>query len=153
MKYLERSEVMIAGGELAWPVPGYTGISSFYGMREHPITGEYKLHSGVDIGAPYGTPIVAVDDGIVIKAEEDKIYGKMVEIKHSNGLNTIYAHGLQIIAKVGQNVKRGEEVLKVGNTGYTTGAHVHFEIRKDGEPISPLSYITRTKMWGKVKEK
>lgn len=153
MKYLERTEVMIAGGKMAWPVPGYTGISSQYGMRIHPITGVYKLHSGVDIDAPYGASFVAADDGIVIKAEEDKTYGKVVEIKHSNGLNTIYAHGLQIVAKVGQNVKRGEEVLKVGSTGCSTGAHAHFEIRKDGEPINPLSYITRTKMLGKVKEK
>ncbi len=153
MKYFERSEVTIAGGELAWPVPGYTGITSQYGMRVHPITGEYKLHAGVDIWAPYGTSFVAADDGIVIKTEKNELYGNMVEIQHSNGLSTLYAHGLQIMVQVGQNVKRCDEVLKVGSTGCSVGPYAHFEVRIDGKTVDPLPYITKTKILGRIKEK
>ena len=130
------------GGELAWPVPGYTRITSKYGMRTHPITGVYKLHTGVDIGAPMGANFVAANDGIVVKAEFNSAYGNMVIIDHGGGISTLYAHGSEIVAELGQTVKRGDVILKVGSTGYSTGAHAHFEVRINGVTTDPLPYIT-----------
>lgn len=130
------------GGELAWPVPGYTRITSQYAMRVHPITGQYKLHTGVDIGAPEGANFVAANDGIVTKAEYNTAYGNMVIIDHGGGISTLYAHGSEILVQVGQTVKRGESILKVGSTGYSTGPHAHFEVRINGTTTNPLPYIT-----------
>ena len=130
------------GGELAWPVPGYTRITSKYAMRVHPITGQYKLHTGVDIGAPEGANFVAANDGIVVKAEMNSAYGNMVIIDHGGGISTLYAHGSEILVEVGQNVKRGDSILKVGSTGYSTGPHAHFEVRINGATTDPLPYIT-----------
>ena len=130
------------GGELAWPVPGYTKITSKYGMRVHPITGQYKLHTGVDIGAPTGANFIAANDGIVVKAEYNTAYGRMVIIDHGGGISTLYAHGSEFLVEVGQTVKRGDAVLKVGSTGYSTGPHAHFEIRINGVVTDPMPYIT-----------
>ena len=130
------------GGELAWPVPGYTRITSQYGMRTHPITGVYKLHTGVDIGAPMGANFVAANDGIVVKAGYNNAYGNMVIIDHGGGVSTLYAHGSEIVAQFGQTVKRGDVILKVGSTGYSTGAHAHFEVRINGVVTNPMPYIT-----------
>ena len=130
------------GGELAWPVPGYTRITSKYAMRVHPITGQYKLHTGVDIGAPEGVNFIAVNDGIVTKAERNTAYGNMVIVDHGGGISTLYAHGSEILVEVGQTVKRGEAVLKIGSTGYSTGPHAHFEVRINGLTTDPLPYIT-----------
>lgn len=130
------------GGELAWPVPGYTRISSKYGMRTHPITGVYKLHTGTDISAPMGANFIAANDGIVIKAGYNGAYGNMVIIDHGGGVSTLYAHGSEILVQVGQTVKRGDPVLKVGSTGYSTGPHAHFEVRLNGVVTDPMPYIT-----------
>ncbi len=104
------------GGELAWPVPGYTRITSKYGIRFHPILHINRLHSGLDIGAPMGANFVAANDGIVTKAEMTSGYGNMVMIDHGGGIATLYAHGSEILVKPGQVVKRGEAILKVGST-------------------------------------
>lgn len=130
------------GGELAWPVPGYTRISSEYGMRTHPITGVYKLHTGVDISAPTGANFIAANDGIITKAEYNSAYGNMVMIDHGGGVSTLYAHGSEMLVQVGQTVKRGDAVLKVGSTGYSTGPHAHFEVRLNGVVTNPMPYIT-----------
>ena len=130
------------GGELAWPVPGYTRITSKYAMRVHPITGQYKLHTGVDIGAPLGANFVAANDGVVVKAGLNAAYGNMVIIDHGGGISTLYAHGSEILVEVGQTVKRGDPILKVGSTGYSTGPHAHFEVRINGVTTDPLPYIT-----------
>lgn len=133
------------GGVMAWPVPGYTRITSPFGMRTHPITGVYKLHTGVDIGgAPIGADFIAANDGIVVKAERNTAYGNMVLIDHGGGISTLYAHGNEIVVSVGQEVKKGEVVLKVGSTGYSTGPHAHFEVRVNGSPVDPMPYITTT---------
>lgn len=130
------------GGEMAWPVPGYTRITSNYGMRTHPITGIYKLHTGVDLGAPMGANFIAANDGVVTKAGYNGAYGNMVIIDHGGGISTLYAHGSEILVTVGQTVKKGDNILKVGSTGYSTGAHAHFEVRVNGQPVNPLPYIT-----------
>ena len=138
----EGIDTQYIGGELAWPVPGYTRINSKYGMRTHPITGVYKLHTGVDIGAPMGANFIAANDGIVTKAEYNSAYGNMVIIDHGGGVSTLYAHGSEILVQVGQIVKRGDTILKVGSTGYSTGPHAHFEVRLNGVVTDPMPYIT-----------
>lgn len=130
------------GGPMKWPIDGHYNITSNYGMRTHPITGVYKLHTGVDISATIGTNFTAIADGIVVKAEYNSAYGNMVIIDHGGGVQTLYAHGSEIIAKIGQEVKAGEVVLKVGSTGYSTGPHAHFEVRKNGNPVNPLDYVS-----------
>ena len=135
-------DTVYIGGQLAWPVPGYTRITSKYAMRVHPITGQYKLHTGVDIGAPMGANFVAANDGTVVKAGMNAAYGNMVIIDHGGGISTLYAHGSEILVQVGQTVKRGDAILKVGSTGYSTGPHAHFEVRINGATTDPLPYIT-----------
>lgn len=130
------------GGELEWPVPGYTKITSKYAMRIHPITGRYGLHTGIDIGAPEGANFIAVNDGVVIKTGMNIAYGNMVIVDHGGGVTTLYAHGSEILVEVGQTVERGQPVLKVGSTGYSTGPHAHFEVRINGITTDPLPYIT-----------
>lgn len=130
------------GGTMAWPVPGYTRITSSFGMRTHPITGIYKLHTGVDIGAPMGSQFIAANDGIVTYAGWNTAYGNMVIVDHGGGITTLYAHGSEILVNVGDTVYQGHPVLKVGSTGYSTGPHAHFEVRINGEYVEPLDYIT-----------
>ena len=130
-----------AGGAMAWPVPGYSRITSPFGMRTHPITGVYKLHTGTDISAPIGANFISANDGIVIKASYNRAYGNMVIVDHGGGVSTLYAHGSEILVEVGQTVKKGEAVLKVGSTGYSTGAHAHFEIRINGEYVDPMNFV------------
>lgn len=136
--------ISYTGGIMAWPVPGYSRITSPFGMRTHPITGVYKLHTGVDVAAPAGANFVAASDGVVTKAGYNSAYGNMVIINHGGGISTLYAHGQHgsIAVSVGQTVKRGQVVLKVGSTGYSTGPHAHFEVRKNGNYVNPLEYIT-----------
>lgn len=129
------------GGAMKWPVPGCTSITSEFGMRVHPITGAYKLHTGVDVGAPIGASFVAAANGIVTKATFNVAYGNMVIIDHGGGVQTLYAHGSEIIAQVGQVVEAGTEVLKVGSTGYSTGPHAHFEIRINGQTVNPIEFL------------
>lgn len=133
------------GGEMAWPVPGYTTITSQFGMRTHPITGIYKLHTGVDIGAPMRANFIAANDGVVIKAEYNHAYGNMVMINHGGGIVSLYAHGSEILVSVGDTVTQGTSILKVGSTGYSTGPHAHFEVIVHGEYVEPLEYITSYK--------
>lgn len=130
------------GGEMLWPLPGYTKLSSTFKMRVHPITGVYKLHTGIDIPAPKGTNFLAANDGVVVKAEYNTAYGNMVMIDHGGGVSTLYAHGSEIKVTLGQTVKKGDVVLLVGDTGYATGAHGHFEVRINGTPVDPLPYVT-----------
>ena len=130
------------GGPMQWPIYGHYKITSNYGMRVHPITGVYKLHTGVDISATIGTEFTAIAKGIVVKAEYNTAYGNMVIIDHGGGVQTLYAHGSEIVAKLGQEVNAGDVVLKVGSTGYSTGPHAHFEVRINGSPVNPLDYVS-----------
>lgn len=131
------------GGTLAWPVPGYTTLTSDYGMRTHPISGLYKMHTGVDIAAPLGSYFVAVNDGTVVTSKYSPTYGNMVVIDHGGGLSTLYAHGQERLVEVGDTVQRGEPVLTVGSTGVSTGPHAHFEVRVNGIWTDPLEYILK----------
>lgn len=121
------------------PVQGY--ISSGYGGRVHPISGKYKGHKGVDIPGKRGTRIKAVAGGVVIKSERVTGYGNMVEIKHADGLTTLYGHNKKNIVKKGDIIEKGDTVALLGSTGRSTGPHVHFEVRKLGNPVNPMRYI------------
>ena len=140
------------GGIMAWPTPGYTRITSPFGMRVHPIDGLYKMHTGVDIAAPTGTPFIAVSDGIVVKAGWQGAYGNMVMVDHGGGVSTVYGHGTDILVTLGQEVKRGEPVMTIGSTGYSTGPHAHFEVRINGKTVDPLNYIMKNNPYAEKQE-
>ncbi|GAB7387983.1 peptidoglycan DD-metalloendopeptidase family protein [Bacillaceae bacterium] len=131
------------GGALAWPVPGYTRISSGFGTRSDPFTGSSASHNGIDIPAPEGTAIVAAEGGQVLVAGYVRGYGNCVVIDHGNGLSTLYGHirngGIKV--SVGQVVSRGEKIAEVGSTGRSTGNHLHFGVYKNNSAVNPLSYL------------
>lgn len=133
------SNAVISNG--SWPLPGYSRISSPFGYRVHPVLGTKKLHSGMDIPAPTGTSAVAVANGTVIYAGPQGTYGNTVMIRHDNGLVSLYAHNSSLVVRVGDKVKKGQVVTKVGSTGRSTGPHLHFEIRVNGAPQNPLNYL------------
>jgi|GEM_PF-2216459 len=135
--------LVISNSGFCWPTPGYTTITSPYGYRIHPITGELKFHSGVDIGAKGGSPIVAVADGTVTISVYSSSYGNYVEINHGHGLRTRYAHMSKRLCKVGDTVTQGETIGLVGSTGNSTGNHCHFEVRINGVTYDPMQYFSK----------
>lgn len=129
-------------GVFTWPLPGHTRVSSDYVLRLHPTLKVKKWHTGIDLPAPKGTKIVAAADGKVIFTGWNNAYGNMVIIDHGNGLSSLYGHMSAITMKTnGQQVKAGDEVGKVGTTGYSTGNHLHFETRINGAHTSPWPYL------------
>lgn len=126
-------------GALMWPASG--PITSPYGWRIHPIFGTQRYHSGVDIGANYGAPILAADSGIVIASGWMGGYGKAVIIDHGGGISTLYGHNSELLVSEGSRVQKGQMIARCGATGYATGPHLHFEVRKNGSPVSPMSYL------------
>jgi murein DD-endopeptidase MepM/ murein hydrolase activator NlpD len=128
-------------GTLHWPCPGHTRITSPFGMRMHPILHVKKMHTGIDIGAPSGATIVAAGKGTVIYAGRNGGYGNFTMIDHGNGLVTCYAHQSRILVSKGQHVTAGQVIGKVGSTGLSTGPHLHFEVRVNGTPKNPVSYL------------
>lgn len=135
------SGAQIGTGSFTWPTPSYKNITSPYGMRYHPILRVNKLHTGIDIGAPYGVKIVAADGGSVIFAGWLGAYGNAIIIDHGAGLSTLYGHQSSLAVGVGDSVFKGQTIGKVGSTGWSTGAHLHFEVRKNGTPVNPRGYI------------
>ncbi len=135
------SGASIGTGTFTWPTPGYTNITSPFGMRFHPILKKMELHTGEDIGAPYGAKIVAADGGTVIFAGWLGAYGNAIIIDHGAGLSTLYGHQSLLLVNVGDTVFKGQTIGKVGSTGWSTGAHLHFEVRKNGTPVSPAGYV------------
>lgn len=136
-------------GTMAWPVPGFYRVTSPYGYRIHPIFGTKKLHTGIDIGrnadgtSINGAAIVATGDGTVIYAGYRGGYGNTIMIDHGNGVVTLYAHQLSGGMKVGvgAKVQKGQRIGTVGSTGYSTGPHLHFEVRVNGVPKNPQNYL------------
>jgi len=141
IKELSKSTKKYAGGSMTWPCPSSYNITSYYGMRKHPILRKYKMHTGIDIAAASGSSIVAANSGTVIMSQYDKSggYGNMVVIDHGGGITTLYGHASKLLVKVGDEVKAGQVIAKVGSTGLSTGPHLHFEVRVNGETKNPLS--------------
>lgn len=127
-------------GNLFWPAASHI-ITSPFGYRIHPIWGIRMYHTGVDISGSYGDNIYAVSNGRVIYSGWQSGYGKVIVVDHGNGMSTLYAHCSQLLVKEGDFVKRGEIIGKIGATGWATGPHLHFEVRKNGTPINPLSVV------------
>lgn len=116
-------------------------LASGYGSRFHPILKVNKMHKGLDFAASTGTPIYATGDGSVKVSEFNSGYGNMVVLKHGNGYESLYAHMSRAKVRSGQKVKRGDVIGYVGSTGLSTGAHLHYEIHKNGEPVDPIMYF------------
>jgi murein DD-endopeptidase MepM/ murein hydrolase activator NlpD len=112
-------------------------VSSGYGSRRDPLTGQPQFHPGVDLRAAEGTPIPAARDGIIVQAGARGGYGNVVEIAHRDGSTTLYAHAREVLVTPGDHVHTGDVIATVGQTGRTTGPHVHFEVRERGHPINP----------------
>ncbi|WP_027398783.1 murein hydrolase activator EnvC family protein [Anaerovorax odorimutans] len=128
-------------GKLAWPVPGQSRVTSEFTNRINPITGKAEKHLGIDIAAPTGTSIVAAESGTVIKAGYNNSYGYMVIIDHGGGIATVYGHNSRLAVSVGTVVARGQTISYAGSTGMSTGPHLHFEVRVNGQYQNPRNWL------------
>lgn len=140
-RLIRESTLQYTGGKFLWPVPGFSRISSYYNPRNSPISGKYEFHTGIDIPASFGKPVVAAADGRIITAGWVRGYGNTVMIDHGSGYVTLYGHNSSLTVSVGQTVKRGAQIAKIGSTGYSTGNHCHFEVRLNGVHKNPLNYL------------
>ena len=130
----------LGDGTFVRPVPG--PISSGFGTRTDPVTGASAYHAGLDLAAPCGTPIKAAGTGIILSAGfNGGGYGNMTLISHGNGLSTLYGHQSSINVSPGQSVTQGQTIGYVGSTGKSTGCHLHFEVRVNGNPVDPSGYL------------
>jgi murein DD-endopeptidase MepM/ murein hydrolase activator NlpD len=138
-QYLLDKESFLKSTPTILPADGW--ITSYFGQRMSPWAGRLKMHEGLDVGAPYGTPVHAPADGIVTFSGMKAGFGKFVQIDHGYGIETIYAHNQSLNVKAGQKVKRGTLLAGVGNTGHSTGPHLHYEVRVNGIAVDPLYFI------------
>jgi len=138
-EYVKEEKSLYEATPAGWPVKGT--ITSPFGERIHPITGESAFHSGIDIRAPSGTPVRATADGIVSFASWRDDTGYCVVLEHGHGFTTVYAHNTSLAVKVGQRVNRGETIAHSGSTGSTTGPHVHYEVWKERRHVDPAAYL------------
>ncbi|MFZ4677030.1 MAG: M23 family metallopeptidase, partial [Nodosilinea sp.] len=121
--------------------PANANISSGFGNRVHPILGYSRFHAGIDFAASYGSTVRAADSGQVIFAGWYGGYGQTVIIDHGSGLSTLYAHNSRLLVQEGQSVQQGQAISAVGSTGLSTGPHLHFEVRQNGNPVDPAGYL------------
>lgn len=133
------SGAALGTGKMMWPVLGR--VTSSFGWRNHPVLGKKKFHSGLDIGVPKGTPVLAADTGIVLISGWNGGYGYLVVIDHGRNITTFYGHNSTLLVKVGDVVVKGQRIALAGSTGLSTGPHVHFEVRVNGDPVNPLTYL------------
>jgi murein DD-endopeptidase MepM/ murein hydrolase activator NlpD len=147
-QWFEASGVGRQTGSLQQPVPGR--ITSGFGMRMHPILGYARFHRGVDIGAAWGTPIMAATDGRVVTAGWGSGYGNMVQLNHAGGLSTRYGHMSRVAVRAGQTVRQGQVIGYVGSTGMSTGPHLHYELYRNGQLTDPRSvrFVTSSQLAG-----
>lgn len=129
----------VGTGQMIWPLNG--PVTSEFGWRTHPIYGNARYHSGIDIGGDYGMNIYAADSGTVTYSGWISGYGNTIIIDHGNGISTLYGHNQSLVASVGQNISQGDIIAHCGSTGNSTGPHCHFEVRINGEPTSPYNYL------------
>ena len=138
-KFLENQKMLLASTPSIWPTRGW--LSSGFGYRISPFTGQREFHKGIDISTRMKAPIVAPANGIVTRIAWDHGYGRILTVAHGHGIITRYAHLSKVLVKKGQYVKRGETIALVGNTGRSTGPHLHYEVLLNGMPVNPLRYI------------
>jgi len=127
--------------ELAWPLTGPMMVTSPYGERMHPIIGEEAFHRGIDLRTHYGSPIVAPADGVVLYIGRKTAYGNMIVLLHGGGIATVYGHLWKFTVQPYERVQKGQLLGYTGNTGFSTGPHLHFEVRQNGEPTNPLEWL------------
>jgi len=139
--FLDKQRSILSATPSIWPVKGW--ITSGFGKRASPLTGEPGRHMGVDIANEVNTPIRATADGIVTYAGWEAGYGRMVAIEHGYGFSTRYGHCSRVDVKVGDEIKRGQIIGYVGSTGRSTGSHVHYEVRIHGMPVDPEKYLPK----------
>lgn len=137
-QFLLDKESFLRSTPTLMPAAGH--LTSSYGPRMSPYAGRIKMHEGIDVGAASGTAIVAPADGVVTFSGAKSGFGNFVQIDHGYGVETIYGHASTLTVKKGQKVARGDRIATVGNTGYSTGPHVHYEVRVNGTPVDPLYY-------------
>lgn len=140
-KLEEQNRIKYDGGMFQMPCPGYKRVSSDYGTRMHPTLGVQKFHNGVDFAAASGTPILAAYSGNVVAASYNSSMGNYVMIDHGDGLYTIYMHASKLYVSSGQSVSKGDQIAAVGSTGRSTGPHLHFSVRLNGNYVSPWGYL------------
>jgi len=138
-KFLENQKTLLASTPSIWPTKGW--LSSGFGYRTSPFTGQREFHKGIDISTRLNAPILAPADGIVSFVGWDHGYGKSIIISHGHGIKTRYAHLQKSLVKKGRYVKRGDTIALVGNTGRSTGPHLHYEVQVNGLAVNPLRYI------------
>jgi murein DD-endopeptidase MepM/ murein hydrolase activator NlpD len=139
--FQNKNRVALGSGKYIWPLQSKGRISSYFGYRFHPILRKRKYHSGIDIAAPQGLSILAADSGVVAFAGWNNGYGKMVILDHGSGFSTVYGHCSILQVNQGQTITKGQTIAQVGSTGLSTGPHLHFEVRKNGVPVNPLTYL------------
>ncbi len=132
-------EGSLGTGIMLWPVRGR--ISSNFGWRYHPVLKRKKYHSGLDIAVPRGTPVLAADGGVILVSGWRGGYGNFVAVDHGNGISTCYGHNSRLLVTVGEKVTKGQRIALSGNTGLSSGPHVHFEVRIKGVPANPIPYL------------
>ncbi len=137
--YLAKEQDVFRTSPSGWPAAGK--ISSGFGMRDHPSLGVRKMHTGMDITMPRGTPLHATADGVISFADRSGGNGNIVVIEHGHGLTTVYAHNARNNVKAGKTVKRGEVIAYSGSTGISTGPHVHYEVWRNGQSINPAPFL------------
>jgi len=137
--FLEAQKSMFACTPSIWPANGW--VSSKFGYRISPFTNEKEFHEGLDISARIGSQVIAPADGVVASIGETYGFGIILTINHGYGLKTMYGHLSKVQVKKGQSVKRGENVALIGNTGRSTGPHLHYEVQLNGVPVNPMNYI------------
>jgi len=137
--YLSQQRDIYLSTPKGWPVDGH--ITSQYGKRQHPRSGEDEFHSGIDIAAEPGMPVKATADGIISFAGWSGGSGNLVVIEHGFGFSTFYAHNKMVAVRIGQKIRRGEVLGYIGSTGNSTGPHVHYEVWQAGSPANPNKYL------------
>lgn len=139
----QHPKITYDGGVFAWPAPSFVRISDDYGQRIHPILKKPQFHNGVDMAAPGGSPILAAYSGEVVAASYNSSMGNYIMIDHGDKLYTIYMHASALYVKKGDIVARGQQIAAVGTTGRSTGNHLHFSVRLNGEYVSPWNYLSK----------
>lgn len=138
----QASQALMQAGAyaLSWPLPESVRITSPFGLREHPVLGGRRMHAGVDLGTPVGTPVRAVAAGIVLRGSSDGVNGRILVLDHGRGVTTLYCHNDELLVREGQRVQKGQIIAHSGDSGRSTGPHLHYQLELGGQAVDPLRY-------------